>query len=62
MLVLSRKPGEVILIQGGIRIVVVACDRGNVRIGIEAPQSLAIVREEIATPDHPVRMLSSPVA
>jgi carbon storage regulator len=55
MLVLSRKPGEVILIEGGIRIVVVACERGGVRLGIEAPKSLTIVREEIAAVDHPVR-------
>jgi carbon storage regulator len=55
MLVLSRKPNEVILIEGGIRIVVVSCDRGSVRLGIEAPESMAIVREEIAPPDHPVR-------
>ena len=47
MLILSRKPGDAILIDGGIRIVVLACDGGGVRIGIEAPLSVAIVREEI---------------
>lgn len=48
MLILSRKPGDAILIDGGIRIVVIAADSGNVRIGIEAPSSVGIVREEIA--------------
>lgn len=48
MLILSRKAGDAILIDGGIRIVVLACDGGGVRLGIEAPQSVGIVREEIA--------------
>lgn len=48
MLVLGRKEGESILIEGGIRIVVVACDKGGVRLGIEAPASMRILRGEIA--------------
>jgi carbon storage regulator len=48
MLILSRKPGDAILIDGGIRIVVLASDNGSVRLGIEAPTSIGIVREEIA--------------
>ncbi|MEP6729877.1 MAG: carbon storage regulator [bacterium] len=47
MLILSRAPGEAILIDGGIRIVVVACDRGGVRLGIEAPANITILRSEI---------------
>lgn len=54
MLILKRKPGESVLITDDIRIVVVACDRGGVRLGIEAPSDLRIVREEIANrePEH----------
>ncbi len=48
MLVLGRKEGESILIEGGIRIVVVACDKGGVRLGIDAPAELRILRGEIA--------------
>ena len=48
MLILSRKPGDAILIDGGIRVVVLASDNGGVRLGIEAPASVGIVREEIA--------------
>ncbi|MEP7344238.1 MAG: carbon storage regulator, partial [Gemmatimonadaceae bacterium] len=33
--------------EGGIRVVVLACDRRGVRIGIEAPTTVSIVREEI---------------
>ena len=48
MLILSRKPGDAVLIDGGIRIVVLGGDHRGVRLGIEAPASVAIVREEIA--------------
>lgn len=47
MLVLSRRPGEAILIGEDIRIVVTRCSAGKVRFGIEAPPELAIVREEL---------------
>jgi carbon storage regulator len=47
MLILSRKPGDAILIGDGIRIVVVSNDRRGVRIGIEAPSDVTILREEI---------------
>jgi carbon storage regulator len=47
MLVLSRKPGERILIGDDIAVTVVRVAQGIVRIGVEAPQDLPIVREEI---------------
>jgi carbon storage regulator len=48
MLILGRREGESILIEGGIRLVVVSCDRGGVRLGIEAPPDVKILRGEIA--------------
>ena len=48
MLILTRKPGDALLIDGGIRIVVLGGDHRGVRLGIEAPASVGIVREEIA--------------
>ena len=48
MLILGRREGDSILIEGGIRIVVVSCDRGGVRIGIEAPSDVKILRGEVA--------------
>lgn len=48
MLILGRKAGESIVIDGGIRVVVLACDRGGVRLGIEAPSDVTILRGEIA--------------
>lgn len=47
MLVLSRKVGEKILIGNNISVTVVRVAQGIVRIGIEAPQNLTVVREEL---------------
>lgn len=47
MLILSRKTGEAILIDGGVRIVVLGLDSGSVRLGIQAPSHVGILREEI---------------
>ena len=48
MLVLSRKVGERILIGDNIAITVVRVSGGGVRLGIEAPSDLPVVREELA--------------
>jgi len=48
MLVLSRKVGERILIGENIAITVVRIGQGGVRIGIDAPNDLVVVREELA--------------
>ena len=47
MLVLSRKVGERIWIGENITVTVVRITGGGVRIGIEAPTELAVVREEL---------------
>jgi carbon storage regulator len=49
MLILGRKVGDTILIGDGIRVVVLACDRKGVRLGIEAPSDVHILRGEIVT-------------
>jgi carbon storage regulator len=49
VLVLSRKIGERILIGDKIAVTVVKIGHGGVRIGIEAPTEMAVVREELAT-------------
>ena len=48
MLVLSRKVGERILIGDKICLTVVKIGHGGVRIGVDAPAELAVVREELA--------------
>lgn len=53
MLVLSRKKNETILIGDTIVLRIVEIRGGNVRIGIEAPQELSIMREELVGNDLP---------
>jgi carbon storage regulator len=47
MLVLSRKIGEAIIIEGGIKVTVVEIRGDRVRLGFEGPREVAIHREEI---------------
>ena len=47
MLVLSRKVGQRILIGDDISVTIVRIAQGGVRIGIEAPRELPVVREEL---------------
>jgi carbon storage regulator len=48
MLVLSRKVGERVLIGDKIAVTIVRIGQGGVRIGIEAPAEMPVVREELA--------------
>lgn len=50
MLVLSRKVGERIVVGDGIVITVVRMGQGSVRIGVEAPNEMAILRQELVAP------------
>ena len=47
MLVLSRKVGESILISESIRVTVVQSANGRIRLGIEAPPEVKVLREEL---------------
>lgn len=47
MLVLSRKQLDSILIGDDIRITVVRIDRNQVRLGIEAPKHVPVLRQEL---------------
>lgn len=47
MLVLSRKVGERVRIGDGITITIVRITGGGVRIGIEAPPEMPVVRQEL---------------
>ena len=49
MLVLSRKPGERILIGDQVQITIVRIGPNTVRLGIDAPRDMNIVREELTT-------------
>ncbi|WP_010286854.1 carbon storage regulator CsrA [Kurthia massiliensis] len=47
MLVLTRKPGETVMLGEDIQVKVVSIDGDQVKIGIEAPRSLKIFRKEL---------------
>ena len=47
MLILTRKLNESINISDNITITILEIDRGQVRLGIEAPKDVAIFRNEI---------------
>lgn len=47
MLVLTRKPGEAIVIDGDIRVTVLSVKGDRVRIGIDAPAQVRVDREEV---------------
>ena len=47
MLVLGRKPGEYIMIGDNIKVKVVKSEEGDLRLAIEAPKGINIVRGEL---------------
>lgn len=52
MLVLTRKAGEKFVIGDNITITLVSCEGGRVRIGIEAPRDVAVLRGELLVPQE----------
>ena len=47
MLVLSRKVGETLYIGDGVSVTIIGIKRHQVRIGIQAPKSVPVHREEV---------------
>jgi carbon storage regulator len=47
MLVIGRRKGEKILIGEGVEIEVIECGRSRVKLGIHAPKSVPILRDEL---------------
>ncbi|MDG1891520.1 MAG: carbon storage regulator CsrA [Verrucomicrobiota bacterium] len=47
MLVLSRKTGESIIIDGQITVHILKSDKETVKIGVDAPKDIPIFRKEI---------------
>lgn len=47
MLVLKRKAGESIIIADNIEIKIIEVEEGRIKIGIEAPKDISILRKEV---------------
>lgn len=52
MLILTRRVGETIMIGNDIQVAVLGVKGNQVRVGIEAPTAIDIVREELLAPDR----------
>lgn len=55
MLVLSRQPGQKIIIDGGIEVTVLGVKGGRVQLGVTAPPDTNIQRPEAAKPPRDTR-------
>lgn len=53
MLVLSRKPGEKVIIGGNITVTVVEIKGNRIRLAFEAPGDVSIMRQELLVNTHP---------
>jgi carbon storage regulator len=47
MLILSRKVGESLIIDGNIEVKILDIKNGNVRVGVHAPDHIVVDRQEI---------------
>lgn len=62
MLVLSRKQNEKVIIGGNIVVTIVQIKQNQVRIGIQAPDNVEILREELVpTEDLPEAPANPPM-
>ncbi|MGB9661634.1 MAG: carbon storage regulator [Moorellaceae bacterium] len=52
MLVLNRKEGQSIIIEGRIKVTIVRIEQDQVRVGIEAPEEAKILRAELLDKDR----------
>jgi carbon storage regulator CsrA len=54
MLVLSRKSGESIIIDGHTRIKLLAIHGKHVSLGIDAPERISVIRDELLNADRDI--------
>ena len=47
MLVLKRKAGESIIVSDNIEIKIIEVEEGRIKIGIDAPKEVSIIRKEV---------------
>jgi carbon storage regulator len=59
MLVLTRKPAEIIRIGNDIVIKVIKTGKGTVKIGVDAPANVRVMRGELVTEEKPAPIVPS---
>lgn len=60
MLILRRKKNESLLIGDDIRITVIECASDGVRLAIDAPKQISILREELSEAEQTNKMSLTP--
>ncbi len=60
MLILRRKKNESLLIGDNIRITIIECAGDGVRLAIDAPKQISILREELSEADQSNKTALSP--
>lgn len=60
MLILRRKKNESILIGQDIRIIILECAADGVRIAVDAPKQISIIREELSDAEQTNKMALAP--
>lgn len=60
MLILRRKKNESLLIGNNIRITIVECAADGVRLAIDAPKQISILREELSEAEQTNKTASAP--
>lgn len=61
MLVLTRKQGETIRIGDNVVVKVISCGRGKVKIGVDAPTSVRVLRGELSETVDKIKARQTPV-
>ena len=52
MLILTRRVGEILMIGDDIQVMVLGVKGNQVRVGIEVPKDIPVIREELLTRDR----------
>ncbi len=52
MLILTRRAGKTLMIGDDIQVTVLGVKGNQVRVGIEAPKTIPVIREELLTRDR----------
>lgn len=60
MLILRRKKNESLLIGNNIRITVIECANDGVRLAIDAPKQISILREELSEAEQTNKLALAP--
>ena len=58
MLKLTRRPGESLILEDDIRVTILGQNGSHIRIGIDAPEDVHIVRDELLEDEHPLSRAS----